>query len=304
LDASALGGNTADGPGNWGRWGTDDERGSLNLLGPDVVLAALDAGGQGRIASLAVPLHGRGTPSFPLRPPVLHMMSLDGGDYEAGARRGENGYQFADDWIGLAGHAGTHVDALSHVARDGTMYNAFAATEVRSTTGARRLGIEKFGGLVTRAVHLDVPAVVGAELHAGFEIGPELLREALAIADTELRSGDAVLIRTGWLDRFDPRDEDWYSGEPGIDVKAARWLAEQDVSLVGSDNFAVEVVPAPDGATMPAHLVLLQECGIHMLELVDLRQLAAAGVSTCLLIVAPLPVVGGVGSPVNPIAVY
>lgn len=290
---------------NWGRWGTDDERGTLNLASPAVVLEALAAVERGRVASLALPLRSGDTPTFPLRPQVLHMMSLDGGDFEAGARRGENGYQFADDWVGLPGHAGTHVDALSHVARHGTMYNDFAATEVRSTSGARRLGIEKFGGLVTRGVHLDVPALLGQEsLDAGFEIGVELLERSLAAADTELRAGDAVLVRTGWLERFDPEDAEWYRGEPGIGAEAARWLAAHDVALVGSDNFAVEVVPAGAGETMPVHLICLQEHGIHLMELIDLGPLARAGVGACMLIVAPLPIVGGVGSPVNPIAVY
>jgi kynurenine formamidase len=291
--------------GNWGRWGGQDERGALNLLSPTVVREALATVESGRVVSLALPLRGGETPAFPLRPPILHMMSLDGADFEAGARRGANGYQFADDWIGLAGHAGTHVDALSHVARDGTMYNGFAATEVRSTSGARRLGIEKFGGLVTRAVHLDIPVLLGRDsLDAGFEIGVELLEHGLEQAQTELRAGDAVLVRTGWLNRFRPGDANWYRSEPGIGADAARWLADRDVALIGSDNFAVEVVPARDGETMPAHLICLQEHGIHLMELVNLEPLAREVVRTFLLVVAPLPVVGGVGSPVNPLAIY
>jgi kynurenine formamidase len=112
-----------------------------------------------------------------------------------------------------------------------------------------------------------------------------------------------VLIRTGWLSRFDENDRTWYEGEPGIDVDAARWLADQGVVLVGADNFAVEVVPAPSGEVLPVHLTLLRERGVYLLELVDLEPLVAAGAWTFTFVLAPLRITGGVGSPVNPLAI-
>lgn len=293
------------GVGNWGRWGEDDERGALNLLDQAAVQRALAEVAQGRFLGLGLEMRSRGTPTMPLRPPLLHMMKLDGADFEAGARRAENGFQFADDWIGMAGHAGTHVDALSHVAGAGLMYNGIPATEVRSMSGARRLGIEKFEGLVARAVLLDIPAALGREpLEPGFEVGIDHLEAALDRAGTGIETGDAVLLRTGWLARFRPDDPSWYQAEPGIGVAAAAWLAERDVSLLAADNFAVEVVPAPDGAEMPVHLLCLQRHGIYLMELVDLDRLVEVGVSRCALVVAPLLIAGGVGCPVNPIAIY
>jgi kynurenine formamidase len=287
----------------WGRWGEDDERGALNLLDTQAVRRGLEAARLGRVLPLGLPVQARRVPVMPPRPPVLHTMLVDGADFEAGARRGANGFQFADDHLSMACHSGTHIDALSHVARDGTMYNGIPAKEVRSTTGARRLGIENVGGIVCRGVLIDALGGAGGSLDAGRVITANDMERALARNAIELRPGDAVLIRTGWLSRFDERDHSWYEGEPGIDVDSARWLADQGVVLVGADNFAVEVLPAASGGLMPVHLALLQERGVYLLEMVDLEPLVQAGAWTFTFVLAPLRITGGVGSPVNPLAI-
>ena len=287
---------------SWHRWGDDDERGALNLLDAAAVQRGLAAARRGEVVPLGLPVQARHVPVIPPRPPVLHTMLVDGADFEAGARRGPNGLQFADDHLSMACHSGTHLDALSHVARNGLMYNGVAAAEVRSATGARRLGIENVGGVVCRGVLLDV-ITHSAAMEAGQAITVSDLHRALRDVDTELQPGDAVLIRTGWLARFDERDLTWYESEPGIDLDAARWLADQGVVLVGADNFAVEVVPAASGEPLPVHLALLQERGVYLLELVDLEPLVSAAVSTFTLILAPLRITGGVASPVNPLAI-
>lgn len=287
---------------NWGRWGDDDERGALNLLDSAAVRRGLAAARRGEVVPLGLPVQARRVPVMPPRPPVLHTMLVDGADFEAGARRGPNGLQFADDHLSMACHSGTHLDALSHIARDGLMYNGIPASEVRSATGARRLGIDKVGGVVCRGVLLDVIKQAPG-MEAGQAITVSDLHRALRDVDTELQPGDAVLIRTGWLARFEERDLTWYESEPGIDLDAARWLADQGVVLVGADNFAVEVVPAASGEPLPVHLSLLQERGVYLLELVDLEPLVSAAVSTFTLVLAPLRITGGVASPVNPLAI-
>ena len=287
----------------WGRWGEDDERGALNLVDAQAVRRGLEAARRGQVVPLGLPVQARRVPVVPPRPPVLHTMLVDGGDFAAGARRGPNGFQFADDHLSLACHSGTHIDALSHVARDGLMYNGIPASEVRSMTGARRLGIDRVGGLVCRGVLIDALGGAGGSLEAGRVITVADLERALGRTAVELRPGDAVLIRTGWLSRFDERDPTWYDGEPGVDVESASWLADQGVVLVGADNFAVEVVPAASGDPVPVHLALLQERGVYLLELVDLEPLVAAGAWTFTFILAPLRITGGVGSPVNPLAI-
>src|SRR5215467_14154043 len=151
----------------WGRWGADDERGALNLLDAAAVRRGLAAARRGEVVPLGLPVQARHVPVMPPRPPVLHTMLVDGADFEAGARRGPNGAQFADDHLSLACHSGTHIDALSHVARDGVMYNRIPASEVRSATGARRLGIDKVGGIVCRGVLADVLGTADGPLEAG-----------------------------------------------------------------------------------------------------------------------------------------
>jgi len=287
----------------WGRWGQDDERGALNLVDTQAVRRGLEAARLGRVVPLGLPVQARRVPVVPPRPPVLHTMLVDGGDFEAGARRAPNGFQYADDHLSLACHSGTHVDALSHVARNGLMYNGIPASEVRSATGARRLGIDRVGGLVCRGVLVDAVGASNGALEAGRVITVSDLERALARTAVELQPGDAVLVRTGWLSRFDEHDPSWYEGEPGVDVDAACWLADRGVVLIGADNFAVEALPAPSGELLPVHLAMLQERGVYLLELVDLEPLVAAGAWTFTFMMAPLRITGGVGSPVNPLAI-
>src|SRR5215471_1979777 len=283
--------------------GRERRAGALNLVDAQAVRRGLEAARLGQVLPLGLPVQSRHVPVMPPRPPVLHTMLVDGADFEAGARRGPNGFQYADDHLSLACHSGTHVDALSHVARNGLMYNGIPASEVRSATGARRLGIDRVGGLVCRGVLVDAVGPSNGPLEAGRVITVSDLERALGRTAVELQPGDAVLVRTGWLSRFDEHDPGWYEGEPGIDVDAACWLADRGVVLIGADNFAVEVLPAPSGELLPVHLAMLQERGVYLLELVDLEPLVEAGAWTFTFMMAPLRITGGVGSPVNPLAI-
>ena len=203
----------------WGRWGANDERGALNLVDSQAVRRGLDAARRGQVLPLGLPVQSRQVPVVPPRPPVLHTMLVDGADFEAGARRGPNGFQVADDHLSLACHSGTHIDALSHVARDGLMYNGIPASEVRSTTGARRLGIDRVGGIVCRGVLIDVLGAANGRLDPGRPIRVADLERALNRMAVQLQPGDAVLVRTGWLARFDPGDPN--RRKVGIDRRAS-----------------------------------------------------------------------------------
>jgi kynurenine formamidase len=290
------------GPGNWGRWGPDDERGTLNLLTPERVLAASQLVRSGRVVALGLPVDSRAA-RLPGRPPVQHFMALDGADYEAGARTMQ-GRGVADDALVLSPHGTTtHVDALAHVWADGVLYNGHPQAAVHSR-GARRCGIERVEAIVTRGLLLDLPAAAGVpRLAADAVIDRALLEAAADRAGVAPQAGDAVLFRTGWA-TMDPGAT---GDQPGLDGSACRWLAESDVSLVGSDNSAIG--PLVDGGGFhverddDAHLVLLWRHGIHLLEMLDLDELAAAGAAAFLFVLAPLRITGGTASPVNPIAV-
>lgn len=283
----------------WGRWGPDDERGALNLIDAAVVRAAVALVERGEAVPLGRPL-GPETPVPPHRARVARFMDRDGGDYAAGARR-PGGFQFCEDTLLAPTHAGTHVDALAHVWRDGTLYNGFDQSAVRSTTGATRCGADKLGPVVTRGVLVDLVAG-GEHLELGAAVTAEAIRGRLAAASICLRAGDALLIRTGWLDATAADPGHCFAGEPGPDLEAARWLADAGVALVGADNYALEQQPAAEGV-FPVHQLLLRDRGIPIVEGLDLRAIADAGAAEFMLVVSPPRLVGASAAPVEPVAI-
>jgi kynurenine formamidase len=283
----------------WGRWGADDEIGALNLVGAAEVRAAAGLVREGRVFSLAQEISAA-MPMPTHRPGITHLMGRDGGDYAAGARR-PGGFQFSEDTVVMPLHTGTHVDALCHCWYGDALYNGFPGDGVRSK-GADRLGIHTMPPVVTRGVLLDFVAPRGTPLADGAAIGADDLRDAISRAGTTLQLGDAVLLRTGWLEGLAGRTPD-FNAEPGIDAEAALMLAEAGVAMVGADNFAVEVLPFASGTVFPVHQRLIRDFGIPLLEGLVLRPLAEAGGRVFLFMAAPLPVKGGTGSPINPIAV-
>jgi kynurenine formamidase len=287
-------------PGNWGRWGPDDERGALNLVDEAATRRGLAAVRHGRSVSLGIPLQSGAGPTAGFRTPMQHFMSRDGGDYAAGLPE-KPGYGFADDTIIVACHGTTHLDALSHVWHDGTMWNGISASTVTSR-GASRCGIEGVGPIVTRMLFLDLADETAAA--DGEPIGAERLDRAMGERGLAPAPGDAILVRTGWLAAWRQgraTEERW----PGLDADCGEWLGDNDIALVGADNIAVEVSPSTvPGSAMPLHLAAIRDRGVYLLELLDLEDLAGTGVAEGLLVLSPLKIVGGVGSPVSPVVVY
>jgi kynurenine formamidase len=208
------------------------------------------------------------------------------------------------DYLFLRLHGtATHVDALGHVWAGERLYNGHPSSGSGSG-GLHHCGIDRVTAIVTRGVLLDVAGHQDVDhLPPGHEITVDELRACARDHSVEVRQGDAVLVRTGWP-RVYASDPDLYTWEfPGIGLEAAEWLAELDVVLVGADNLGVEVRSREKPWELPVHLCLLHRNGIYMLELLDLDRIAADGVRTFLFFLAPLTVVGGTGSPVNPIAI-
>jgi kynurenine formamidase len=285
----------------WGRWGPEDEAGAPNLIGPEQVRLAAGLVRSGQVISLAQRISDR-LPVPGHRAGVQHFMGRDGGDYAAGAKQ-PGGFQFAEDTVVLPLHLGTHIDALCHAWCEDCLYNGFPGNSVRSTTRALRCGVEKMPPLVTRGVLLDIVRLRGRCAAPGDFIGRAELQQAAAQARVSLRDGDAVLIRTGWLESQDPKAGIDFNAEPGIDVEAALWLAESGVAMVGADNFAIETLPFQPGKVFPVHQRLIRDYGIPLLEGAVLQPLAAAGATEFLFLGLPLPIAGGTGSPLNPVAV-
>jgi kynurenine formamidase len=284
---------------NWNRWGSEDEKGALNHIDAAVVKRAAALVETGQVISLTQPLSPR-TPFPPHRAGVQHFMGRSGSDYAAGARR-PGGFQFAEDTLLMPAHIGTHIDALCHAWYDDQLYNGFPGAGTRGTTGASRCGIDKVGPIVTRGVLLDVAALHGQPLQDGTAIGVADLEQASRAAGGEPAKGDIVLIRTGWHER--QTGAVGFDSEPGIDLAAALWLAEREIAVVGADNFAVEVLPFAAGTVFPVHQRLIRDFGIPLLEGLVLQPLAATGRHSFLFAASPLPIVGGTGSPISPMAI-
>lgn len=281
----------------WGRWGATDERGALNRIDSSSILRAASSVKEGRSVSLAVDMTAGSGPHFKGRAPLQHFMTRHGGDYAAGLK--ERGFGFADDYVLVATHGTTHIDALSHVWRDGLMWNGFSANTVTSR-GASKCGIEKVEPMVTRGIFVDLDDGSSDER----EIHVDELRAAVDATGTKPEPGDSLLVRTGWLKRWQTgaATEDRWSG---LSADCAEWIDEQGFVFVGADNIAVEYGPTGDPMdAAPLHVELIRNRGIFLVELLNLERITNLGQSAFMVTLAPMPLVGGVGSPVNPVAIY
>jgi kynurenine formamidase len=289
--------------GNWGRWGKDDERGAANFADAGCIKLASSLVRTGKVYSLAIPLQSENVPVLPPRSAPQHYMRMDGGDYAAGLKR-KGGFQTSDDYIALGTHTTTHIDALAHVWYDDRLYNDFSANTVRSN-GAKHCGIDKLRHLVGRGVLIDLCAHRNVpHLASGDIIKPEHIEDCAKAQGTEIRQGDILLVRTGWMGVF-KRDgrEAFFKGEPGIGRNAAEWIGNKGVAAVGCDNWGVEVIPVEGDIPGPVHRRLIRDFGVYLMELFDLDELAADRVHEFLFVAAPLRITGGVGSPLNPLAI-
>lgn len=300
---------------NWGRWGDEDERGAANLLTPEVVTSAMSSVRDGKIVPLSMPIKGATSntsaqriPHLAGRPLPQHFMSVDGGDYAAGARKMDGGIAVADDAILLSPHGTTtHIDALSHMWRDDVLYNGHPADRVRSY-GALRCGIDKLGGIVTRGILLDIPAHLGIPfVEAGTAIDAELLRACADGAGISVSAGDVVLVRTGWPQVWQEEPARYQGAQPGLSHDGASWLIEHDIVAIGADNAAVgPLVPnstSAEGPDKDVHMLTLWRHGVYLIEFLWLEELAELGRTDFLFMVAPLAIDGGTASPVTPLAV-
>lgn len=291
--------------GNWGRWGAEDERGALNLLSPESTLAAMRVSRTGKVYTLGLPVQQAGIPLVDYRgtPQRLTLLNhLDEHMYEPYG--GTPGVGCLEDVLTLASHTSTHMDALCHVYENGKTYNGFGKEAMETYAGATRCGIEKAGPIVTRGVLIDVARYKEVDwLEAGYVITREDLENTLKAQGSQLRQGDAALIRTGWVDWFYANGEEMSLVQPGIGLEAAAFLASQDVVAVCSDNTAVEAQPFDGGKFLGSHVELLVRHGIYMVEHLNLSELSEDGCNEFLFMVSPLRVTGASASPVNPIAI-
>ena len=234
-----------------------------------------------------------GMPHFPTHPPFLFSLTREHGDHV-----GPEGHSSAAEAMALGGHCGTHIDALCHFSSRGKLFGDQPVAQSYAG-GLAQYSADTIAPILRRAVLLDLARVAGVPvLPQDFEVLPQHLDAAahgLAIAP-----GDVVLLRTGWSRYWaEPRRFIAQGHGPGPSLAAARWLSEHGVFAAGSDTLAFERIPAE---TMPVHVHLLVEKGIHIVECLNLEELAAAGVSRFVLVAAPLKIRGATGAPMRPLA--
>jgi kynurenine formamidase len=294
---------------NWGRWGSEDERGTLNYVTPDVRRRAAGLVLQGKTFSLSIPIrHGSGPQGGGARINPLHLMTATGCDPTSRVDLGRNA-RYVDDVLVMMVQGGTQWDALCHVYYDDRLYNGFPATQVDSR-GAHRGGIDKVhADFVSRGVLLDVARTKGVDcLPAGYAITTADLEATAARQRVRVEEGDIVLVRTGQMSTVgDFARWDAFRGrEAGLHWETAEWLHDRRVAAVAADNSMVEASGQLPGVWVPFHMLALCNLGLHLGEFWYLEALAADcaadGVWEFMLVAQALPIDGGSGSPVNPLA--
>lgn len=306
----------ADAPSNWGKWGPDDEVGSLNYLGPEQVLAAARLVTSGKVFTLQRLIGDpKGDPVWPGRTPAERTQILDESNWDegAGGPAYPGGLHYADDKISAFLQGSTQYDALGHVWFDGKLWNGYDA---RTTIG----GLDKASvqpiaerGIVGRAVLLDMARFLGKDNLASAETFTHV--DLLACAKAQgitIEKRDILIIRTNFLKLFFDLGDKFYEGfcEPGLvySPELVAWFQDMEIPNLVTDTIANEVTFDPhNGVALVLHNALMRNLGVTLTEIADLELLAedcaADKQYAFLYVAAPLKVAKGSGSPVNPVVI-
>jgi kynurenine formamidase len=310
---------------NWGRWGDADELGTVNLITDERRRDAAQLVRTGRLFSLGATfdLNGPQGEIAPNRWNPMHFVTVAGDYSQSGALRHwpdpvaamvdgmyeQSIMRFNDDVVIMPLQAATQWDALSHVYYEERLYNGYPAESV-TTYGATRLGIEKIGarGVSARGVLLDVARHRGVEWidAAAPPVEPDELDDVIRSHGIEIRPGDVLVVRTGWLEQFE-RTRNRSLPSNGLSWRCAGWFHDHDIAAVAADNVTVEALDLQvEGVYLAMHCLCLRDMGMMFGELWSVADLAADcaadGVCEFLLTAPPIRVTGGIGSPLNPIA--
>jgi len=294
---------------NWGRWGADDQRGTLNLITPEATRRGVAAVRSGDVYSLAIPLDqngpqwdGNGMPDRVNPELKTHTVNVaftgDPADFTT-----------TDDSFRMGSQAATHLDALAHVGYERRLWND-TPDSVVTEAGASKLGIEHDGPIATRGVLLDIARLKGVEyFEENYAITGDDLDDAASAGGVAVESGDAVMVRTGHMHFLRQGDRIKYSfPAPGLSTKSIEWMRDHDIALVATDTITFEVYPCEDpNVFMPVHMIQLRDMGLAQGQNFNLDEFAAAcaadGRIDCLLVATPLPLTGAAGAPVAPTAI-
>lgn len=295
---------------NWGRWGPQDQRGTLNHIGPETLRNAALEIRSGKQIHLGLNFDKDG-PQLGVKRfnPMLYVTDL----YTALNPAKPNAY-YSDDVIHMPTQASTQWDALGHVHYDGMLYNGCKACDALSERGTTCGGVEHLAtpGIVSRSVLLDIARLKGVDiLPDDYAITIDDLEGACDKFGVKVQTGDIVLVRTGHLRRFTVetnRQKFNSMPQPGVSHLCAEWVYDKKIAAICADNLAVEVItPEIKASDMPHpfHMLCLRDMGCPLGEMFNLETLSADcladGHYSFMLAAPPLAITGAFGSPVNPI---
>ncbi|MFI9508692.1 cyclase family protein [Nocardia sp. NPDC052566] len=293
---------------NWGRWGSADEIGTLNLITDEVVRAAAGCVRTGQRVALAVDLRHNGiqTGLIPGRVNPLHsMIAVNWSMFGPGT------VATSDDVVTMGLQAGTHWDALPHISHSGKIYNGRPAGSITAHGGAAFSGIDKARHVISRGVLLDVARARGIErLPEHYAVTPADLAAAEQMSGTSVRSGDIVLVRTGQMQRYLAGETTEYAAPaPGLSVRCPEWFHARDVAAVANDTLAFEIFPPElEHGWLAVHALHLVEMGMPQGQNWNLEELSRVCAETrryeFLLTATPEPFTGATGAPVAPVAIF
>ena len=299
---------------NWGRWGKEDQIGTLNHITPENIAAAATLVRKGKVFGMGIPLdrHGPQSGLFGGRWNPIHTMLATGTDALAGRFDETNKLRYSDDAINMPIQSATHWDSLGHIFLDDKMYNGHNAKHVDGG-GVHKLGIEHTRDkMVGRGVLLDVARFKKVDsLDDGYGISNDELDAVAKAQNVEIRKGDFVIVRTGQLERCLKAGQ-WgaFAGgdAPGVKFEHCYWCQEKEIAAICSDTWGVEVRPnETTEVQQPWHWVVIPAMGLTMGEMFYLKELAedCAADKTYEFFFAgpPLVITGGTGSPINPLAI-
>ncbi len=302
---------------NWGKWGPDDQLGTLNYITPAKIVEAAQLVKQGKSISLALDYNSDGPQTGGIgRFNPIHQMIATGTDALAGKQLFGNdplpgGLGYADDTVSMPLQCGSQWDALSHIFDRGTMWNNRSADLVTSA-GAQACGIQEMRDkIVSRGVLLDIARFKGVDnLEPGYAITEDDLVSCAREEGVDVGTGDIVIVRTGQMGYCLKNGWGTYAGgdAPGLSFQTADWLHRTEIAAIATDTWGVEVRPNElAGTFQPLHIVMIPNMGLLVGEILNLEPLgedcAADGVYEFLFVGPPLPITGAVGSPINPQAI-
>jgi kynurenine formamidase len=298
---------------NWGRWGERDERGTANFITPAVVAQAAAEIKRGAIFFCGVPLDAA-PPTHPNRTGIIHLMPVI--NVKAADVGVESAGIFNDDLLTMNVSAATQWDGLMHCGYDDAYYNGATTADVSAHRGVTRNAVDKLvTSLITRGVLVDLVAHKGREpegyLPPGYAISCDDLDACLRAENVTVRSGDALLVRTGWTRHWyahPGQRADYFAAQPGLSIKTLEWLDDHQIACVAVDNTGVEVKPSEvPGEELPFHLVAIRDLGLTIGEVFDFTALAEDCRGdrryTAFLAAPPQAIAGGSNASPTPVAI-